>query len=146
MKDDALLGFLVALVVAAILTPLVARLARRIGAVDAVKERGLAREATPLLGGLAIFAGVLVAALLFLPMSEPIKGILAGAALITAVGALDDWRELGAGDEARRPGGGRAGARALGRDRRRRSRCRSSAASSSARPATCSRCSGSSAS
>ena len=44
MKDDALLGFLVALVVAALLTPLVARVARRIGAVDAVKERGLARE------------------------------------------------------------------------------------------------------
>ena len=60
MKDDALLGFLVALVVAALLTPLVARLARRVGAVDAVKERGLAREATPLLGGLAIFAAVLV--------------------------------------------------------------------------------------
>jgi UDP-GlcNAc:undecaprenyl-phosphate GlcNAc-1-phosphate transferase len=25
------------------------------------------------------------------------KGILGGAALITAVGAIDDWRELGAG-------------------------------------------------
>jgi UDP-GlcNAc:undecaprenyl-phosphate/decaprenyl-phosphate GlcNAc-1-phosphate transferase len=97
MKDDALLGFLVALAVAALLTPLVARLARRIGAVDAVKDRGLAREATPLLGGLAIFGAVLVAALLFVPMSSTAKGILGGAALITAVGAVDDWRELGAG-------------------------------------------------
>ena len=97
MKDDALLGFLVALVVAGLLTPLVARLARRVGAVDAVRERGLAREATPLLGGLAIFAAVLLAALLFLPMSSAMKGILGGAAIITAVGALDDWRELGAG-------------------------------------------------
>ena len=97
MKDDALLGFLVALAVAALLTPPVARLARRIGAVDAVKDRGLAREATPLLGGLAIFAAVLVAALLFVPMSSTAKGILGGAALITAVGAIDDWRELGAG-------------------------------------------------
>src|SRR5215218_8367853 len=97
MKDDALLGFLVALAVAALLTPPVARLARRIGAVDAVKDRGLAREATPLLGGLAIFGAVLVAALLFVPMSSPMKGILGGAALITAIGAVDDWRELGAG-------------------------------------------------
>jgi UDP-GlcNAc:undecaprenyl-phosphate GlcNAc-1-phosphate transferase len=97
MKDDALLGFLVALAVATLLTPLVARLARRVGAVDAVKERGLAREATPLLGGLAIFAAVLVGALLFAPMTTAMKGILAGATLITAVGALDDWRELGAG-------------------------------------------------
>jgi UDP-GlcNAc:undecaprenyl-phosphate/decaprenyl-phosphate GlcNAc-1-phosphate transferase len=97
MKDDALLGFLVALAVAALLTPPVARLARRIGAVDAVKDRGLAREATPLLGGLAIFGAVLVAALLVVPMSSTAKGILGGAALITAVGAVDDWRELGAG-------------------------------------------------
>jgi UDP-GlcNAc:undecaprenyl-phosphate GlcNAc-1-phosphate transferase len=97
MKDDALLGFLVALAVAALLTPPVARLARRIGAVDPVKDRGLAREATPLLGGLAIFGAVLVAALLFVPMSSTAKGILGGAALITAVGAIDDWRELGAG-------------------------------------------------
>ena len=139
MKDDALLGFLVALAVAALLTPPVARLARRVGAVDAVKERGLAREATPLLGGLAIFAAVLVAALLFLPMSSTTKGILGGAALITAVGALDDWRELGAGHEARRPGRGRAHPRAVGRHDGRRHACRSSAASSSTRPATCSR-------
>jgi UDP-GlcNAc:undecaprenyl-phosphate GlcNAc-1-phosphate transferase len=97
MKDDALLGFLVALVVAALVTPQVARLARRVGAVDAVRERGLSREATPLLGGLAIFAAALVAALLFVPMTQATKGILGGAALITAVGAVDDWRELGAG-------------------------------------------------
>jgi UDP-GlcNAc:undecaprenyl-phosphate GlcNAc-1-phosphate transferase len=97
MKDDALLGFLLALAVATLMTPLVARLARGVGAVDAVKERGLAREATPLLGGLAIFASVLVAALLFAPMTTAMKGILGGAALITAIGAVDDWRELGAG-------------------------------------------------
>ena len=96
MKDDALLGFSVALVVASLLTPLVARLARRVGAVDALTERGLARQATPLLGGLGIFAAVLVAALLFVPMTTPVKGILGGAALIAAVGAIDDWRPLGA--------------------------------------------------
>ena len=113
MKDDALLGFLVALVVAALLTPLVARLARRIGAVDAVKERGLAREATPLLGGLAIFAGVLVAALLFLPMTDATKG---------------DPRRRGADHRRRR-------ARRLARARRRR---RSSPARSRPRWCWCS--------
>ena len=67
MKAEALYGFLVAFVAAAALTPLVGRLARRVGAVDSMKERGLASEATPLLGGLAIFGGVLLAAALFLP-------------------------------------------------------------------------------
>jgi UDP-GlcNAc:undecaprenyl-phosphate GlcNAc-1-phosphate transferase len=97
MKDDALLGFLVALIVAALLTPVVARLARRVGAVDGIKERGLAHEATPLLGGLAIFAAVLVAAFLFVPASSAMKGILGGAAVVTVVGGLDDWRELSPG-------------------------------------------------
>jgi UDP-GlcNAc:undecaprenyl-phosphate/decaprenyl-phosphate GlcNAc-1-phosphate transferase len=94
MEDNAFLGFIVALVVATVLTPPVAALARRIGAVDRLKERGLAREATPLLGGLAIFAGVLAGAALFMPVTASTRGILAGAALITAVGAFDDWREL----------------------------------------------------
>jgi UDP-GlcNAc:undecaprenyl-phosphate GlcNAc-1-phosphate transferase len=94
MESDALYGFLVAFAAAALLTPLVARLARRVGAVDELKARGLASEATPLLGGLAIFAGVFLAALLFLPDSERTRGIIAGAAFITLVGAWDDARDL----------------------------------------------------
>ena len=94
MVTKAVLAALVAFAVAAVLTPLAARFARRIGAVDDVKERGLAREATPLLGGLAIFGGALVAGLLFLPDNQRTEGILAGAALITIVGALDDVFDL----------------------------------------------------
>ena len=94
MQDDALYAGIVAFAVAALLTPLVARAARRFGAVDAVKERGLAREATPLLGGLAIFVGAVLAGLLFLPDNERTRGILMAAALITAVGAWDDIRDL----------------------------------------------------
>jgi len=94
MKDVALLGFLAALAVASVLTPPFARLARRAGAVDRVSDRGLAREATPLLGGLAILVAVLVASLLFLPLTQGTKAILGGATLVCLVGAYDDWREL----------------------------------------------------
>jgi len=94
VEDRALLAFGLAFTAAAVLTPLTGRLARRIGAVDAVKERGLAREATPLLGGLAILAAVLLAGVLFLPETQRWRGILAAAVLITTVGAIDDWREL----------------------------------------------------
>ena len=90
-------SLLVAFAVSAGLTPVVRAFARRIGAMDEPRARGLAERPTPLLGGLAIFGAVLVAALLFVPMSSSAKGILGGAALITAVGAIDDWRELGAG-------------------------------------------------
>ena len=92
--DDALLGCLVAFVVATALTRPVAMLARRVGAVDLPRERGLAETATPLLGGLAIFAGFAVAALLFLPSTDRWYAVLAGAAVITVVGAIDDWRDL----------------------------------------------------
>jgi UDP-GlcNAc:undecaprenyl-phosphate GlcNAc-1-phosphate transferase len=94
METDALYACAVAFAAAAVLTPLVARLARRVGAVDELKERGLAREATPLLGGLAIFAGALLAALLFMPEGERTRGILVAAALVTAMGAIDDVRDL----------------------------------------------------
>lgn len=115
---DALFAFLVAMAVATLVTPLAARLARRVGAVARPSERGLAQRDTPALGGLAILAGVLVAALLWLPTTillrhtlgtAPGSGgtvhtwtILAGACLITLVGAIDDvhplkpqWKLLG---------------------------------------------------
>ncbi|MEJ7790283.1 MAG: MraY family glycosyltransferase [Thermoleophilaceae bacterium] len=95
MNDlDALWAFLVAGVVALGVTPLAARLARRIGAIDLPKERGLHDTPTPSLGGLAIFAGVLAGAV-FLPFNGETRGILAGAAVIALIGALDDAREGG---------------------------------------------------
>jgi UDP-GlcNAc:undecaprenyl-phosphate/decaprenyl-phosphate GlcNAc-1-phosphate transferase len=97
MEERALLAFLVALALTAAVTPIVARLARRVGAVDPVQERGLAQERTPLLGGLAILVGVLVAGALFLPATSEMRGILGAAALITAVGIADDIHDLSPG-------------------------------------------------
>jgi UDP-GlcNAc:undecaprenyl-phosphate GlcNAc-1-phosphate transferase len=91
---DAVFGFIVAAAVAAALTPATARFARAVGAVDEPRERGLSARATPLLGGLAILAGVLAGALLFLHIDHQVRAILAGAALITLVGALDDRFDL----------------------------------------------------
>jgi UDP-GlcNAc:undecaprenyl-phosphate GlcNAc-1-phosphate transferase len=92
---DALAAGAVAAVVVAAGTPLSSRFARRVGAVDEPRARGLSDRSTPLLGGLAIFAGVLVASLLFLPVGdERWEAILGGAALITLVGALDDVFDL----------------------------------------------------
>jgi UDP-GlcNAc:undecaprenyl-phosphate GlcNAc-1-phosphate transferase len=91
---DAVFGFIVAAAVAAALTPATARFARAVGAIDEPRERGLSVRSTPLLGGLAILAGVIVAALLFLTLDDQLRGILAGAILITLIGALDDRFDL----------------------------------------------------
>ena len=97
-ERDAILAFVVAFVVAVALTPLTARLGRRVGAVDQPRERGLSEHPTPLLGGLAILAAVLVSSFIFLDPGaaedEKIRGILAGAIIITLVGALDDRFDL----------------------------------------------------
>ena len=97
-ERDAILAFVVAFVVAVALTPLTARLGRRVGAVDQPRERGLSEHPTPLLGGLAILAAVLVASLIFLDSGvgedEKTRGILAGAIIVTLVGALDDRFDL----------------------------------------------------
>ena len=51
----AVFALLVAMAAAAVLTPVAARLARCIGALDKPRDRGLAIKETPTLGGLAIF-------------------------------------------------------------------------------------------
>jgi UDP-GlcNAc:undecaprenyl-phosphate GlcNAc-1-phosphate transferase len=96
---DALYAFLVAAAVTALLTPLTMRFAKAVGAIDEPRERGLSDSPTPLLGGLAIFAGTLVAGLIWLPGGygsdhQLWHGVLLAAAVITLVGALDDRFEI----------------------------------------------------
>jgi len=87
---DALYAFGVAAGVAALLTPVTMRVARRVGAIDQPRERGLSDRETPLLGGLAIFVAAATSGAIWLPAAEPWIGIALAAALITVVGALDD--------------------------------------------------------
>ena len=95
MVADAFYAALVAFAGTTLLTPAVARLAQRAGAVDRNPDRGLARTATPLLGGIAILAGAVVAGLLFLPLDRGVwKWVLIAAAVIALVGAIDDLRDL----------------------------------------------------
>jgi UDP-GlcNAc:undecaprenyl-phosphate GlcNAc-1-phosphate transferase len=93
---DALLAFAAAAIVTLALTPLAALFARRVGAVATPRERDLHERPTPRLGGIAILIGVLVSAAAFLPNTEEVRGILIGAAVITAIGALDDIFDLAA--------------------------------------------------
>jgi UDP-GlcNAc:undecaprenyl-phosphate GlcNAc-1-phosphate transferase len=96
---EALYAFLAAAVVTAVLTPLTMLVARGFGVLDEPRERGLSDRPTPLLGGLALFGGTLVAGLIWLPAGyggqhELWHGVLLGAAVITLVGALDDRFDL----------------------------------------------------
>jgi len=94
MPREVIFGFVLALVIALALTPAIGSLARRIGAVDEPGERRLNELPIPRLGGIALFFAIFVPALAFLDLSKPERAILIGAGIATAVGAIDDVREL----------------------------------------------------
>ncbi len=116
MRWDAVFAFFVAMAVATLVTPLAARFAKRVGAVSRARDGDLGTRETPLLGGLAILAGVLVAAVIWMPATFRLPRVvggahqtdvhtwwmLAGACLIAIVGGIDDafdlrpqWKLLG---------------------------------------------------
>src|SRR5215813_6754877 len=87
-----LLAFVIALLASLALTVPVRALALRVGMVDLPGPRKVHLQPIPLLGGLAIYGGVLlgVYSLFQGEARAQIGAILAGATLIAAVGILDD--------------------------------------------------------
>ena len=93
-QQAAAVGFLVAFLLAVLLTPVVSQAAWRAGIVDTpTEERRLHARPTPLLGGLAIFAAIAIPAAA-LGNDHGFWGIIAGAALMAMLGALDDIHPL----------------------------------------------------
>jgi UDP-GlcNAc:undecaprenyl-phosphate/decaprenyl-phosphate GlcNAc-1-phosphate transferase len=92
---DALWAFLVAALIAFAVTPPTARLARRMGVLHQPRDRDLHDRPVPGLGGLAILAAAVVAALVFLPAGRETRGIVGGAIAIALIGAVDDARPNG---------------------------------------------------
>ncbi len=91
---EVVYGAALGLAIVIVLTPAVAGMARRLGAVDLPDEGRVHRIPTPRLGGLAMFFGIIVPSLAFLDLSRSVRGLLVGAAVATAVGAIDDFRGL----------------------------------------------------
>ena len=78
-------------------TPLVKRLAQRVGAMDVPKdERRMHKIPIPRMGGLAIFFAFLIAVLCFAGIDRELRGILLGATIIVVLGILDDILTLNA--------------------------------------------------
>ncbi len=87
-----------ALALAAGATPLARRAASRFGLIDAPIGRKAHGEPIPLLGGAAIYAAVVLAAVLFVGRQElsALIAILGGATVVALVGLFDDHNPLGA--------------------------------------------------
>src|ERR1700693_242491 len=87
-----LLAFLIALTASLFLTAPVRALAIRVGMVDLPGPRKVHLEPIPLLGGLAMYLGVMLAILIAFdgPARAQSIGIVTGATLVAAVGFMDD--------------------------------------------------------
>jgi UDP-GlcNAc:undecaprenyl-phosphate GlcNAc-1-phosphate transferase len=87
-----LLAFFISLIASLILVVPVRAFALRVGMVDLPGPRKVHLTPIPLLGGLAIYAAVVIAVLLAFngPARAQIVGILIGATLVAGVGILDD--------------------------------------------------------
>ena len=87
----------VAFLVALITTPVVKSLAVKMGAVDVPKDnRRMHDHPIPRMGGLAIFLGFLLSALIFVPVNTQLRGMLLGGVIIVVLGIFDDIYALGA--------------------------------------------------
>ena len=91
MLPKALMTFILAMIVAFAMTPVVRKLAFRIKAVDVPKDsRRMHKKPIPLIGGLAIFVGFMVALVSFSHIDGQMIAIIAGACKIVATGIIDD--------------------------------------------------------
>ncbi len=85
---------LTALAIVLVLTPAVGSAARYLRLVERRSEGERSRRSIPRFGGLALFLGMFVPGLAFLPLGGELRGVLLGAAVATTVGAVDDFRGL----------------------------------------------------
>jgi UDP-GlcNAc:undecaprenyl-phosphate/decaprenyl-phosphate GlcNAc-1-phosphate transferase len=88
----AVWGFVTAAGIVLVLTPLIGRLAPRIGGVDAGDDRPRihGRRPIPRIGGLAIVAGILIPAVAFIHPKGTYQGIILGTLCVAALGLIDD--------------------------------------------------------
>lgn len=92
-------AFGVSLVAVLVLTPLARYLAVRTGAVDVPEDRKVHEKVTPTLGGVAIYAAMMLGMGVYLiignkKVSSDLLGVIVGATIIMLFGAIDDIRGL----------------------------------------------------
>lgn len=87
-------ALLIALVMPLLLTPLVKKLAFKVGAIDKPNSRKVHSGIMPRMGGLAIYVAFMTAVLIAVPLTKPVLGLLISATCIMILGIVDDIKGL----------------------------------------------------
>ncbi len=88
------LSFIVALSITTACTPLLLRLAPRLGLTDLPGRRKVHTVAVPRVGGIAMAAGILIPTVLIPHLSAPVFGLVAGLLVLLVFGVWDDRVDL----------------------------------------------------
>lgn len=101
MQLTEIIYILAAMVLAGLIaftiTPAVSVLAYRIGAIDVPRDnRRMHKKPVPRIGGLAIFAGVVISTLVFCDITPTLLAVYIGGFVIVAVGIIDDTFSINA--------------------------------------------------
>lgn len=89
---------LIAFLVCFLAAPQVIKMANRFGLIDDPQKRPhpahTHKNVVPRAGGLAIYLGLVVSCLLFLPLNKILFGILGGISIVVLVGLIDDYKDI----------------------------------------------------
>lgn len=88
------LGIAAAFLVTLCMTPLAIRLARKYNIVDIPNQRKVHTTPTPRMGGIAIYAGFVVGALLLMTFTRQVAALLVGGTIVMLTGLIDDFKDI----------------------------------------------------
>ncbi len=89
------IALVAALAISFLMTPIVMKMAYKVGAIDVPKDaRRMHTHPIPRLGGFAIFLGFVISVLFFADIDRQLQGILLGAVIIVIIGVIDDITPL----------------------------------------------------
>ncbi len=93
--ENIAVPFIMSLALSLSMTPIVKRMAIKVGAMDIPKdERRVHKKPMPLMGGLAIYISVIITSLIFLPIDKSLISILIGGSIVCISGIIDDIKDL----------------------------------------------------
>lgn len=91
---DWLLYLIVPFLMSALFTPVVKRIAWRLGIYAKMNERTVHHKKTARIGGVAIYVSFMIAMAMFMKVDKSLNGIVIGATIMFIGGLIDDMEEL----------------------------------------------------
>ncbi len=92
---NIIMPFIISVALSLSMTPIVKKIAVKVGAIDIPKdERRVHKKPMPLMGGLALYISVIVTSLIFLPIDKTLISIIIGGSIICISGIIDDIKDL----------------------------------------------------